>query len=499
MGLFFSNRKKNESTEVAVINSDLIVDSKPVLHEDLVGLIWIGDGPYKNYSPDNNKKQYFEVDGMRVSFSFMQQDEPSLLYTQEKIAKPSENVFIERPPYFPTYKQLTPEQKWIYLNLLTNPYNQEIDIGYIFILYYGLERHLLSGDFENAFKVILRLRDVHRNKSFQSYSANAIVLSCMLQKRGDLALEFINSLDKEYEYAFSDNLFLICYFSFNLPLTAKDIMRMSKTFEFTNTNYIKKYPIQFEEALQNVLTEKTEKNTILLNTYFNKTEIKKIKMQEVPIFANTSIIDNKYMVPILSENFKLKKDVFLYLDEAHNAVKKQISNLKKSGATIISVEKPKADKKQIKYDAKQEKCLLAELDRNLRDPVGRHFSYLQIQDFYYKYRDVDQVYLDKCLEFALRDISELYELQDAYVKKEIETVKTLAKYQEKQWEQQEIEKVKERGFNGNIPSFKRAVIIYEKLGLYDKAIEICNKAIIYGQSVDEFADKIQKINKKKKA
>ena len=324
MGLFFSNRKKNESTEVAVINSDLIVDSKPVLHEDLVGLIWIGDGPYKNYSPDNNKKQYFEVDGMRVSFSFMQQDEPSLLYTQEKIAKPSENVFIERPPYFPTYKQLTPEQKWIYLNLLTNPYNQEIDIGYIFILYYGLERHLLSGDFENAFKVILRLRDVHRNKSFQSYSANAIVLSCMLQKRGDLALEFINSLDKEYEYAFSDNLFLICYFSFNLPLTAKDIMRMSKTFEFTNTNYIKKYPIQFEEALQNVLTEKTGKNTILLNTYFNKTEIKKIKMQEVPIFANTSIIDNKYMVPILSENFKLKKDVFLYLDEAHNAVKKQI-------------------------------------------------------------------------------------------------------------------------------------------------------------------------------
>ena len=90
-------------------------------------------------------------------------------------------------------------------------------------------------------------------------------------------------------------------------------------------------------------------------------------------------------------------------------------------------------------------------------------------------------------------------MQDAYVKKEIETVKTLAKYQEKQWEQQEIEKVKERGFNGNIPSFKRAVIIYEKLGLYDKAIEICNKAIIYGQSVDEFADKIQKINKKKKA
>jgi len=499
MGLFLFDRNKNESTEVSRVTTDLIVDSKPVLHKDLVGLIWIGDGPYKNYSPDNNKKQYFEVDGIRVSFSFMQQDEPSLIFTQQQITKPADNVFIDRPPYFPTYTQLTPEQKWIYLKLLTNPYDQEIDIGYVFILYYGLERHLLSGDFENAFKVILKLRDVHRNKSFQSYSANALVLSCMLQKRGDLALEFINSLDKEYEYAFSDNLFLICYYSFNLPLTAKDIMRMAKTFEFTNTNYIKKYPVQFEEALQNILTEKTGANTILLDTYFNKTEVKKIRMQEVSIFANTSIIDNKYMVPMLSENFRLKKDVFSYLDDAHNFVKKQVSNLKKSGATIISVEKPKTEKKQIVYDSKQEKSLLDELNNSTHDPVGRHFAYLQIQDFYYKYRDIDRVYLDKCLEFALRDISELKELQDAYVKREIETVKTLAEYHGKQWEQQETEAIKERGFNGNIPSFKRAEIIYEKLGLYEKAIEICDKAIDYGQSVEEFTEKKQKILKKKNA
>lgn len=499
MGLFLFGREKNESTEVSTLSTDLMINLKPILHNDLNGLIWIADGPYKNYSPDNNKKKYFDVDGVRVSFSYMQQDEPSLIYTKENIVKPSENAIIERPPYFPTYLQLTSEQKWIYLNLLTNPYNTEIDIGYVFILYYGLERHLLSGDFENAFRVIISLRDVHKNKSFQSYSANAIVLSCMLHKRGDLALEFVNSLDKEYEYAFSDNLLMICNFSFNLPLTPRDIMRMSKTFEFSNNNYIKKYPIQFEEALQNVLVANIGSDALLLSNYFTKTEMQKIKTQEVSIFANTSIMDSKYQVPMLSDNFKLKKDVFTYLEEAHNTVKKQISNIKKSGATVISVEKPKLEKKSIVFDTKQEKELLSELNRTESDPVGRHFCYLQIQDFYYKYRDVDQINIEKCLDYAILDISQLQELHDSFVRKEIETIKTLAEYHGKQWEQQETDMIRTRGFIGNIPSFKRALIIYEKLELFDKAIEMCDKAVAYGQSVEEFIEKKQRIIKKKNA
>jgi hypothetical protein len=96
----------------------------------------------------------------------------------------------------------------------------------VFILYYGLERHLLSGDFERSFGVILKLRDVHANRSFQRYSANALILSSILHKKGEFVLEFINSLDKEHEFNFLDNLFLMCYYSFDIPILPKDIMRI---------------------------------------------------------------------------------------------------------------------------------------------------------------------------------------------------------------------------------------------------------------------------------
>ena len=218
------------------------------LHEDLKGLVWIADGKFKNYASKAKSEKSFETNGIRFSISLMGQNEPSLIFTKERISAPRDGFIVERPPYFPSYIDLTPEQKWMYLKLLTNPYDTSIDIGFVFILYYGLERHLLEGDFESAFRVILKLRDVHTNKSFQSYSANALVLTSMLHKRADLAFEFIKSLDKDHELAFSDNLFVLCYFSFDLPLRATDFMRMAKTFEFTNINYIKNQPRIFGKS-----------------------------------------------------------------------------------------------------------------------------------------------------------------------------------------------------------------------------------------------------------
>jgi hypothetical protein len=43
-----------------------------------------------------------------------------------------------------------------------------------------------------------------------------------------------------------------------LPVLPKDIMRMAKTFEFNNTNYIKKYPELFLDCLKNAIKEKLD-------------------------------------------------------------------------------------------------------------------------------------------------------------------------------------------------------------------------------------------------
>jgi hypothetical protein len=342
MGLLNLFRKKEKVINSTVNNyelnqsqsMELSVHQNPTikLHDDLKGLIWFADGPFKNYTNENIEKNSFDYNGLKISLRMTGDEEPSLIYTKQHIVIPNDISLIERPPYFPTYSGLTPEQKGVYIKLLQNPYDSSIDIGFVFILYYGLERHLLIGDYEKAYKVIIKLRDVHSNKSFQSYSANALVLTSMVKQKGEIALEFIKSLDKQFEYSFSDNLFLLCYYSFEILVSSNDIIRMSRTFEFSNLNYIKKYPDVFQEVLESLLLEKYGEEKILLSRFINKSDILKLPSQNVTIFANTSIRDKSVPVPVLSSSFKLKKEFNILLENTHEIVKKRIAEMRKNGS-----------------------------------------------------------------------------------------------------------------------------------------------------------------------
>ena len=180
----------HEEKSIACVHENGIT-GRIVIHDDIKGLIWIADGIYRNYEKRENKETY-RMGSILVTIA-MNHEEPSLIYTKEKIVIPNDYMLVERPPYWPTFLNLSPEQKGVYMRLLSNPYDSSINIGFVFLLYYGLERHLLYGDFERALKVIIKLRDAHKNKSFQSYSANAIVLTCLIKQRGDLVLEFIKT------------------------------------------------------------------------------------------------------------------------------------------------------------------------------------------------------------------------------------------------------------------------------------------------------------------
>jgi len=496
--------KKNEATQKSIVESvpkEIVtfLQSEFTLHEDLKGLVWIGDGKFKNYTSKVNSENSFEINGISFSISMMGQNEPSLIITKEKIFKPSNYLKVERPPYFPTYIGLTPEQKWVYLKLLSNPYDTNIDIGFVFILYYGLERHLLEGNFESAFKVILKLRDAHANKSFQSYSANALVLTSMLHKRGDLAFEFIKSLDKDFELAFSDNLFIICYFSFDIPLKARDLMRMAKTFEFTNTSYIKNQHNLFEECLHSVMETEIGSSELDIKRYVTKTELQKIRTEEVRIFANTSIIDKVFPVPLVSDVFQLKKVINQLLELAHEKTKETLAVMRKNGQKIQS-QRPVNNKKTVVevFDEPKEKMLLQTLKKYSSDPVQRHFCYLEIQDFYYKYRDLDEKYLDKCIEYCWLDINSLDELQQGYVNEEIGRINRLSQYMQPGSVSSEISSIKKDGFVGNIPAFSRLAIVFEKQKQFEKAINVCDLAIAYGHGHEGMIERKNKLIEKAK-
>jgi hypothetical protein len=351
MGLFDIFKKKpkantGEGSEVVKYQRHEI--DMPPIHQDLIGLLWINN----NVDYQIHETNTLVVDDfISMSISFNNEIEPSLIDLSLPVKEPEAEV--ERPPYYPSYSRLTPEQRWVYLNFLKNPYDTDIDIGYVFILYYGLERHLLQGDFFNAYRIILKLRDIHSNKSFQNYTANALILTAMLHNHGEMIIEFVKSLDKEYEFNFSDNLFLICYYSFKMPLYTADIMRMAKTFEFTNNNYIKKYPDIFELNIKEVIKEKYKDDKVYLDKILTKTELKKVQYQDVSIFANVSIVDKSIPIPMLSDNFRLKKEMNSVLELAHERTKAAIAKSRKDG-TLIEVAGQSKQEKKMAYPVNPE-------------------------------------------------------------------------------------------------------------------------------------------------
>ena len=122
--------------------------------------------------------------------------------------------------------------------------------------------------------------------------------------------KFIESSDKEYKFKFSDNLFLLSAYSFRLPLNSADIVRLSKTFEFTNKRYILKYPELFNKTLLKIMIKRHNQDSILLNDILKKKDFDKLRTEEMRMFANISISENEINIPLISESFMIKKTFY---------------------------------------------------------------------------------------------------------------------------------------------------------------------------------------------
>jgi len=262
-------------------------------------------------------------------------------------------------------------------------------------------------------------------------------------------------------------------------------------------NYIKKYPDIFLEVLEGLLVEKYGGNTIIISKILSKSDVSKLSTQEVPIFANTSIRDKSFPVPMISSNFKLKKEFNILLENAHEIVKKRIVEMRKDDLlNEENIEKPKKDLPI--FNENEERELLTNLSKAENDLVQRHFVYISVQDFYYKYRDLDEKYILSCIEYCMKDIESLNDMENQYISNEISREKEYAKITGNKLTMQEEQKIKEAGFIGRIPAFSRLAIIYEKQKKYEEALAICDMAIAFKYEAAEYSDRKEKIVKKMK-
>ena len=255
-----------------------------------ISLSWFPDGPYKNFNPDINKKR-FEVDGIIIEFSYIiggfDSIEPSAIYYKLPIKPTYSSKDMLRLPYFPSYAGMTPEQRWNFLNWLKN-IDSDIDIGYVFVFYYGLERHLFFGKYEQAFKTVLRLRQNHRNNSFLNYSTNALMATCLIYNRTDLFNNYIES-EKKYEKNKLSDIYLIAKYGIGLNLSFDEIITLSKEIGFSNQRYIKSERELFTKELKKIIIKKYGNDEFPLNQY----PIKNWPLKPETLMANYSIDSNK--------------------------------------------------------------------------------------------------------------------------------------------------------------------------------------------------------------
>lgn len=326
------SKEKNESVENAC--KDIVPSFEmPRIPEVIRNLLWIAEGKYKNYTPDITKNILFKNELFTIESSIFTA-EPSAIFTKLPVNPKSECNPEDSIGYFPTYGGLSPDQRWVYLQWLCD-IRKPVDIGYVFIFYYGLERHLVYGRFQEAVNTILLLKQYHKNNSFQSYSSNALIMSAIIHKDKDLLIKILDNIeDKSYH----GNSLLIAKYLMKLDLTAKEIISLSSRAGFKNNRYIKNYPDLFEKKISYLLSSVFEKNAlpfINLETTFD--------LKEEIVFANISFPHEirSPALPSITDNEVFKKSIYDIVSSAHELLKTDLSEMKKMGIKPTKIEIPK--------------------------------------------------------------------------------------------------------------------------------------------------------------
>ncbi|MHC1761325.1 MAG: TerB N-terminal domain-containing protein [Negativicutes bacterium] len=322
--------------------------------EDIFELLWFLDGPYKNYTPESKHREKINFHGFTLEISFMGSKEPSALSVTAPVIRPVNIEDIPRPQYYPAYLDITPQQRWVYLNWLKN-IDEDINIGYVFIFYYGLERHLYFGQYEKAFRTILRLRKRHKNNSFLGYSSNALIACCLLHKREDLFYEYLNSIDPADPLEVS-SLYLTAKKLLNIGLAPKEIISLSRYVGFANKKYIKEETVLFEIELKKLLNNYFGGETIMLVGF----PLEECGLSFEYIAANFSLDQKQRCLntPNLAYHPELKKILLGLLQQTHENVKATLKEMKKSGTHVSSTPFTSVHAKLKKPDEAFEKSLL---------------------------------------------------------------------------------------------------------------------------------------------
>lgn len=303
--LFKKHDKITSSNTVNVDQNDVpntskLPAAKPVVYEEnLVA----GNKSY-NINPKILPLLYF-TDGQLKNID-SEVGEPSAISINFPVAEGQ----FQKLNYYPSYSELTPEQRDGFLSWLSTDLSNIPDIGFAFLLLYCLERHILHDEYlEESLKIISKLQSQINNGSFDYYSSTSIGYIFFIHKRLDL-LKYVdlNKCDIKLQILLSHRL------------SADQLIALASKVDFRNQHYIKEYPELFKKAL----VEDLKRNFGSECFEYELSNIQKLK-KEPYMFSNYSLRKGNnrpdLLMPDPLSDRKLCHDIYAELQKAHDQVK----------------------------------------------------------------------------------------------------------------------------------------------------------------------------------
>ena len=281
------------------------LDIKFGIPEPTISLLWITE-------EDVSKIKSASTISITITISLGESDEkddnnnfyaePSLIWAQLPVV--ANNELETKPMYYPSYSGLSPKHRFQYLNWLRD-ITKETNLSYVFLYYYGLERHLLLGDYDKAVEEILKLLQHNNKGTFKNYATRALLVASLEKKRYDIfdkAPFLLKDLNNE-------SIFL--RFKTGKDLNAKEVIELVWLSGLKNRYYLKKYPEQFEKELQRRIdTHKYSMGLTLKNLQYEKSNV----------FANLSIPGNT-RIPQIMYDLRFKKVLNQLLTDTSDTIK----------------------------------------------------------------------------------------------------------------------------------------------------------------------------------
>jgi hypothetical protein len=290
---------------------------------DVKQLLWFtGDKPKQsNHTGLMTIEFSFDGNNFHTKYNDHVHNDPSTIYFMLPIKIPSDILLVDKLGYMPSYIGLNPEQRYVYLTWLQD-ISKDIDVGYKFLFYYGLERRLLINmNFDESFDMVIRLRKTTNNGSFCSYSENALLYSILFKKREDLLdkLSFFYDDDIWYE-----KQILLKSFT-QEPIFPEDTIKILKSMD-VNKRYLQKEQIVYADQMSKLLNEKYGHGYILIDDIINEKLIEK----EIVMYANFSLPIHlrKNKIPQIDIS-QFYKEIILLHEQCHEMVKNKLAENRK--------------------------------------------------------------------------------------------------------------------------------------------------------------------------